>query len=325
MPRSEPLEIRHAWTLPAPPGRVWEALTEPAELSRWYARCATVELRPGGRYAVSGEALPGAPDADGPAPRVQEALPGARLVLAWTVLGVPSTVRWSLEAREWTPFVVGSAPPRYAPRPGTHLVVTQELERAPEVERPADLLEDHWRLAFGNLFGHLFGAPVVLPDHRAGASTRITLERELAAPPERVWRALSEPAELERWLAVRARVDLGQGGGYDLGWGEAPADGSWPFPLREAEPGRLLTLEWPDWRGRPGVPATLARFELEAAGAGTRLVLRHGPFPRPTDRSDYLQGWWDFLEGLAAVVEAPPAPAGDQKSGPGGAPEARPC
>jgi uncharacterized protein YndB with AHSA1/START domain len=43
--------IERTLTLPAPIERVWEALTDPVELSKWFGTEAEVDLRPGGAAA----------------------------------------------------------------------------------------------------------------------------------------------------------------------------------------------------------------------------------------------------------------------------------
>lgn len=76
----------------------------------------------------------------------------------------------------------------------------------------------------------------------------VRLTRRYADPPDEVWKALTEPDSVARWLAP----------GFDL----RPT---------VVEVGRVLEL---DWRP-PGEPPSLVRFELAADGEGTVLVLDH--------------------------------------------------
>ncbi|MGY1726497.1 SRPBCC family protein [Geodermatophilus sp. SYSU D01062] len=57
---------------PAAPGDVWEAVTDPARLARWFAP-VTGDLRAGGTFAVEG-------NADG---EIRECTPPSTLVLTW--------------------------------------------------------------------------------------------------------------------------------------------------------------------------------------------------------------------------------------------------
>src|SRR5436190_16801324 len=76
----------------------------------------------------------------------------------------------------------------------------------------------------------------------------LRLTRRYVEPPAEVWRALTEPASIERWLRP----------GFEA-------------PQREIEPGRVLEL---DWRP-PGEEPSVVRIELAPAGSGTKLVLDH--------------------------------------------------
>ena len=76
----------------------------------------------------------------------------------------------------------------------------------------------------------------------------LRLTRRFAAPREDVWRALTQPESLARWLAPPPGVEL-----------------------RTVEPERVLELFWqPD-----GEEPSLVRVELRAEGRGTTLVLDH--------------------------------------------------
>jgi len=98
---------------------------------------------------------------------------------------------------------------------------------------------------------------------RLGKGSRLCFVRELAHPPARVWRALTDPAELSSWFPTS--VEGAQRAGAPLVFrhpgGEAP-----PFEGRMVlfEPPAVLELDWGPDR---------LRFELEAIPGGTRLTL----------------------------------------------------
>ena len=81
---------------------------------------------------------------------------------------------------------------------------------------------------------------------RGRCSVRLT--RRYSEAPADVWRALTEPESLARWLRP----------GFDV-------------PQLELEPGRVLELDW----GPPGEEPSRVRIELTADGTGTLLVLDH--------------------------------------------------
>lgn len=81
---------------------------------------------------------------------------------------------------------------------------------------------------------------------RGRCSVRLT--RRYSEAPAEVWRALTEPESLTRWLRPAFHV-----------------------PRSEIEAGRVLEF---DWRP-PGEEPSLVRIELTPDGQGTRLELEH--------------------------------------------------
>ena len=109
-------------------------------------------------------------------------------------------------------------------------------------------------------------------------------ERRLRHPVDRVWRALTEPAELRGWLAD-ADLDPAPGGRVELRW-----------------------LNTDDEGNRAVARGTVARWELEPEGDGaTRLTLtvEHGTLP-----DEYVTkvraGWHIHLEHLEAALDGEP-------------------
>ena len=141
-----------------------------------------------------------------------------------------------------------------------------------------------------------------------------TLEKEIFinASPERVFRALTEPAELERWFVQKAEVDLRPGGAIRLEW--APD---------AVEIGTILVVESPhrlsySWHALEPSP-TIITFELTVENGGTRLRLTHTGIGAGEDWDRYYtsvkSGWSAHLGDLAAWLETgicnPPGPRGE--------------
>jgi uncharacterized protein YndB with AHSA1/START domain len=80
-------EVAATRDYPAAPGDVWEAVTNPTRLSRWFLPVSG-ELRPGGRYALRGNA----------AGTIVRCDPPARLDLVWESRGQVSWVAVTLSA-----------------------------------------------------------------------------------------------------------------------------------------------------------------------------------------------------------------------------------
>lgn len=112
---------------------------------------------------------------------------------------------------------------------------------------------------------------------------RITRELHLAAPPARVWAALSDHRQFGTWF--RAEIPKP----FVVGEVQATAviDGSgrrWPFEMEivalEAE--RRFAFRWPPhdeaMQTRPDLPWTLVEFHVSPDGSGTRLTLVESGF-----------------------------------------------
>jgi uncharacterized protein YndB with AHSA1/START domain len=128
---------------------------------------------------------------------------------------------------------------------------------------------------------------------------------DIAAPPERVFRALASE-EVAKWWGAEGvyqtttfTIDP-QPGGTWRGEGKG-ADGT-PFHVEgevlEIDPPRRLVQTWrPSWGD--GTPTTLT-YSLEAIDGGTRLTLRHTGFEdRPELCDGHGQGWERVLTWLA--------------------------
>jgi uncharacterized protein YndB with AHSA1/START domain len=144
-----------------------------------------------------------------------------------------------------------------------------------------------------------------------------SLEKELfiKATPERVFQALTQKADLERWFVKKAEVDLRPGGAIRLEWGPDAV-----------EIGKITVLEPPHrlsftWEALEPSPTTIT-FELTAENDGTRLRLIHTGIGEGEDWDTYYtsvnSGWSVHLKNLTAWLETgigeTPGPTGTVKS-----------
>jgi len=144
-----------------------------------------------------------------------------------------------------------------------------------------------------------------------------SLEKELfiKAPPERVFQALTEPAELERWFVQKAEVDLRPGGAIRFEW--AP-DAVEIGKILLFDPPHRLSYTWEALSPRP----TTITFALTAENEGTRLHLIHTGIGEGEDWDTYYtsinSGWNIHLNNLTAWLETgtgePPGPTGSMKN-----------
>lgn len=125
-------------------------------------------------------------------------------------------------------------------------------------------------------------------------------ERRLAHPIDRVWAAVTDPAELRGWLA-EAKVDLVEGGRVRLRWLNTGDDGE-----SATATGRVATLDPPRLVEFDIDPHGVLRFELRADGEGTVLTFTVTT-PAPNDQIDLARsGWHIHLEHLADALGGRP-------------------
>jgi uncharacterized protein YndB with AHSA1/START domain len=94
----------------------------------------------------------------------------------------------------------------------------------------------------------------------------VVFVRHMAHPPAAVWGALTEPAQLARWAPFTADRDLTETGPATLTTVDRDTAEEMPAEVTRSEPPFLLEYTWAD---------DLLRWEVAAAGDGSRLTLRH--------------------------------------------------
>jgi uncharacterized protein YndB with AHSA1/START domain len=299
--RSEPGErasVRFERLYDATPDELWSALTEPDQLRGWLADASRFELRPDGAIELRFEADEGRVTHG----RVREVTPGRVLEWDWVHEGdTRSVVRFELVPREAGCLLVldhrllaASGAPGYGAGWQGHLeALDAVLRQEPPVDhhgryralRPGWEEQQH-ELARG--FGSL------RPD---GELRALLFERRLNAPPERVWRALTDRAELTLWL-TDTTIEPRVGGSVLVDWGDA---GRTTGTVLAWQPPELLEYSWV-WED---VQDSVLRLELRPEGDGTHLTLEHRAVA-PQVAWDMGSGWHAFLDGLADVVEGRP-------------------
>lgn len=111
----------------------------------------------------------------------------------------------------------------------------------------------------------------------------ILVDYDLPSPPASVWRALTEPALLARWLMQN---DLRPVVGHRFTFRSQPMpgwDGVVHCEVLEVEPEKVLAYSWRGGSDEPGSPArkldTVVRWTLTpTASGGTSLRLEHSGF-----------------------------------------------
>ncbi|MGE3763270.1 MAG: SRPBCC domain-containing protein [Kofleriaceae bacterium] len=144
----------------------------------------------------------------------------------------------------------------------------------------------------------------------ADTTDGIVLARvEIAAPPERVWAAITTD-ELTKWwgspamyTTTKHTTDLRAGGAWrSEGRGADGSDFHVGGEVLEVDPPRRLVQTWkPSWEQGP---ATKVTWTLEAIDGGTRVTVRHTGFTDPRACGDHANGWERVLGWLGGHLAA---------------------
>ena len=127
----------------------------------------------------------------------------------------------------------------------------------------------------------------------------VEMDIELPAPPDVVWKALTDAAELMRWFPPQARVQPGVGGAIYMSWGP-PWEGDSKITIWE--PGKRLQYEWA-FTHTPKSPVPVSvDFHLEGRGGSTMLRVVHAGFGTgkawDQEYDGVSRGWNIELRGL---------------------------
>ena len=148
----------------------------------------------------------------------------------------------------------------------------------------------------------------VLTDPAAGA---LEASVELAATPERVFRAIASNEITEWWVRPGVfdthewTADVRAGGR----WKASGVSRGQPYvatgEILEAVPPRKLVHTW-DGIGVPGSPSTLT-YDLETSPIGTRLTLRQTGFASEIACREFAAGWQTSFGRLEEMLNQPAA------------------
>jgi uncharacterized protein YndB with AHSA1/START domain len=140
-------------------------------------------------------------------------------------------------------------------------------------------------------------------------SDEIVSEIRIAAPPERVFQALIDPAQVVQWWGqvgvyrcTKFECDLRVGGR----WKTLGLDGHGnPFEISgeylELDPPSLIESTWvATWTGSA---VTKVRWELERSAEGTLVRIRHSGFGAHPDLAQAYRGWPRMLGWIQALIE----------------------
>ena len=136
---------------------------------------------------------------------------------------------------------------------------------------------------------------MALTDKTARSQTdSLTFEVDLPHPPEKVWRALTDPALLAEWLLPVTGLELAPGVAFTFKTQAYPGwDGTVSCRMLEVEPLRKLSYAWT-------VPFldTVVTFTLTPTASGTQLSIVQSGF-KPDQKQEHggARYGWNLMGG----------------------------
>ena len=134
---------------------------------------------------------------------------------------------------------------------------------------------------------------------RPAETLSVVVEREVPHPPEKIWRALTQPHLIEEWLmktdfkpVVDHRFNL------RADWGAVDCQ------VLAVEPNKMLSYTWNVIRDDMAALKSVVTWTLTATHTGTRLRMEQSGFQ--PDQPRYYQGakagWPRFLANLEQLL-----------------------
>ncbi|HLZ84978.1 MAG TPA: SRPBCC domain-containing protein [Caulobacteraceae bacterium] len=122
----------------------------------------------------------------------------------------------------------------------------------------------------------------------------VVVEREMPHPPEKIWRALTQPHLIEAWLMKNDfEPVVGHRFNFRADWGAVDCQ------VMAVEPNKVLSYTW----GAYGL-GSVVTWTLTPTSAGTHLRMEQSGFP--PDHPQYYQGakagWPRFFAALEEVL-----------------------
>ena len=128
----------------------------------------------------------------------------------------------------------------------------------------------------------------------------VRVERSFLCSPSRLWKAITDSAELSAWMHYPVSSDAVAGGRINFDFNKTGEDGCG---------GEILTLDEPKLFEHEFVcgkdttlPKSICRWEIKRSGKGSKIILTHTHL-RPDTVKGLGDGWSAFLDDLSKHLD----------------------
>ena len=133
----------------------------------------------------------------------------------------------------------------------------------------------------------------------------LALARSYPVPPEKVWRAWTDPQAIKRWWGPGGndpvslvQLDVRVGGRFRIVFGGAEGrDHECAGVYREVVPNRKLVFTW-TWPNSTPERESLVTIVFKSVAEGTELAFKHEQLFDETVRDNHKRGWTESLAKL---------------------------
>lgn len=142
------------------------------------------------------------------------------------------------------------------------------------------------------------------------STNKVQLHRVIAAPPQKVFRAFTEPDAMASWLppygfvAKVHSMDVKEGGSYKMSFINFTTGNGHSFggTYLEIKPNELI--KYTDKFDDPNLPGEMiTTIQLKAVSCGTELIAIQEGIPSVIPTEMCYLGWQDSLDKLKKMVE----------------------
>lgn len=292
------LTLIRTWSLPFSPAQLWEALSQPGQLRRWWLPLERFEPHVGGACQLEAGAAPGVLSA-----QVVRWTPGED----WQLDATDGSWRWRFELLPTSTQPTSTQPTSEPPSetPETLVRCTLQLQ-VPGAEFWAESWQALVLIQLHRQLEEKLHVPTPM-DFTRTHEPLIWLGSTLSSPARPIWQALTESAIFNTFSGIELKLRLEEGARMLLRWPPRSGPEVEPGTLLSFKKDRVLVFRMPSSL----LGASKVTWSLMPSGGEVELELLHEDYQPGMETLGWRLRWLAFVLRVQAFVESklvlPPA------------------